>query len=238
MTTPSPATLHVFCAGAVKAAMLKLVPAFERGSGTLLQLTYGTAGGLRKQIEAGAPADILIASRPALDALEKTGHLAAATLHDLGHVGVGIAVRQGSAPLDVTSPERLRTALLAAHAITYGDPAKGDSSGIHFGQVLERLGIAAQIQPKTVFAPLGLAVAEYVAQGRVELGATQASVILGAQGVCLAGLLPPELQHLTTYAIAALAGAAAPEAARAFSAYVNSPSVRERLSTMGFDTSR
>lgn len=209
------ATLKVFCAGAVKSPVMKLAQAFERNTGCKLDFTFGAVGGLQAKASAGEPADVLILARPALDGLAPRV-VCAETIVDLGSVGVGIAVH-GSAPApDVSTPEALRVALMAAKSLTYGDPAKGDSSGIHFAAVVDRLGIAGELRSKTVLAPLGLAVAQLVESGEVEMGATQATVILAHEGIRLAGLLPPSLQHLTTYSAAVTVGTSAADAAQRF----------------------
>lgn len=228
-------SIKVFCAGAVKSAIMDFAQAFERDTGYTLQFTFGPVGGLKAKALAGEPADVAILTRPVLEEMAQQGKVIGETIVDLGRVGVGIAVRVGAAVPDVSTPDALRSSLLAAASITYGDPAKGDSSGIHFATVLERLGIAAELSTKTVLAPLGLAVAEMVAKGEVEMGATQASVILARKGITLAGLLPASLQHATTYSAAVMAAPAASEAAKRFISYLGSPSARSKFELAGFD---
>jgi molybdate transport system substrate-binding protein len=231
-------TLHVLCAGAVKSALMKIVPAFERDTGCTLEIAFDTAGKLLARIAAGETADVLIANRPGLDKLAKSGTVLADTVFDIGHVGVGIAVRDGSPLPDVSTPERLRETLLAAKSIAYGDPSKGDSSGIHFAHVLESLGISDAMKAKSVFAPLGLAVADNVLQGTVELGATQATVIMGCAGISLAGLLPATLQHITTYTLGVPAGSPSVAAARRFADYLATPEAKAIFRDSGFDSLR
>jgi molybdate transport system substrate-binding protein len=229
------AALEVLCAGAVKSAIAELVRDFECETGHALTFTYGPVGSLRARIAAGEPADVAILTRPALEEMQRQGRVLAGTIADLGRVGVAIAVREGAAAPDVSTPEALRDALLGAASIAYGDPAKGDSSGIHFAHVLDRLGIAAAVREKTAFAPLGLAVAERVASGEAQLGATQASVILACKGVQLAGMLPARLQHITTYSAAVVAQAESVDAAKRFVSFLTSPAARSRLAISGFD---
>jgi len=138
-------TLIVYCAGAMKAAVADLAGKFERDTGHTLTFTYGPVGGLRTKAVAENP-DVLILSAPALDEMGSEGHVIRETIVRLGTVGVGIAVRNGAPVPDVSTPERLRSALLAAKSLTYGDPAKGDSSGVHFAKVLERLGIVEELR--------------------------------------------------------------------------------------------
>jgi molybdate transport system substrate-binding protein len=190
-------TIHVLCAGAVKHAFTQLAGRFERDTGHSVKCTFAAVGTLVRQHAEGAKADFLLLNRPAIDALLSQGKVMAPVV-DAGTVGVGIAVRSGSPRPDLSSPESLRAALLETPSLSYGDPAHGDSSGVHFAKVLERLGITQAVAARTQLAPSGLAVAERVRDGHVALGATQASVIAACPGIELAGLLPAELQQLTT----------------------------------------
>jgi molybdate transport system substrate-binding protein len=146
-----------------------------------------------------------------------------------------VAVRADAAVPDVSTPHALRSSLLAAKSLAYGDPAKGDSSGIHFAKVLERLELGKAVGAKTVLAPLGLAVAELVESGEVEMGVTRASVILACKGTKLAGLLPAELQHATTYAAAMMAGSGRADEAKRFLAHIASPAAKSTFKMAGFD---
>ena len=221
-------TLRIFCAGAVRGAMARLTPALEKETGGKLEFTFGAVGTLKKKVEAGERADLLVLSRPALEGLEREGRVQAGSIRELGRVGVGIAVREGARAPSIATSAELAQALVAAASISYGDPAHGDSSGVHFDEVLERLGIKAQLAPRLLLAPSGIAVAELVREGKAELGATQASVIAASPGLALAGLLPPELQRVTTYAYAIASGAASPAAAR-MAAFLATPVARSAL---------
>ncbi len=229
------AKLKVFCAGAVKSAITDVAQAFEHDTAHSLQFVFGAVGGLQDRVMSGEPADILILTRPVLERMASEGRVSGETIIDLGRVGVGIAVR-GDAPLpDVSTPEALRKALIAAKSLAYGDPAKGDSSGIHFATVLERLSIAREIHAKAVLAPAGLAVAELVEKGEAEMGATQASVIAANRGIRLAGLLPESLQHVTTYSAAVTADAVSVEAAKRFVSYLTTSLAKLKFEKAGFD---
>ena len=223
--------LGVFCAGAVKSAITDVVRSFESGGAP--QFTFGPVGSLQAKA-AREPVDVLILTRPVLEQMALQGKVLADTIIDLGSVGIGIAVRDGVPSPDVSTPDALRTSLLAATSLSYGDPAHGDSSGVHFAAVLERLGIASEVAPKAVLAPLGLAVAEYVANGEAQIGATQASVILARKGIKLAGMLPADLQHITTYSAAVVRGAPAFEAATRFVSYLSSPAAKSKFERAGF----
>ncbi|MES2186725.1 MAG: substrate-binding domain-containing protein [Pseudomonadota bacterium] len=234
MTPPAQPGLLVLCAGAVKSAATAAAEGFGQAGDAAPAFDFGTAGGLGKRVAAGEAADVLIASRGVLDALAATGAVLPDTVTHLGSVGVGIAVRVDAPAPDISSPPLLRQALLTARSIACSDASTGDSSGQHFAWVLEQLGITDAVADRRVLARLGLEVAEQVARGAAELGATQASVILGCPGVRLAGLLPAELQHTTVYAAGIPRQNAAPEAARAFLAHLGTPAGRAVFRAAGF----
>ena len=75
--------------------------------------------------------------------------------------------------LDISTPEALKRALLAAKSISYSNPAFGGASGVHFGKVIERLGIAEEMKAKTKFPPQGGFAARLLASGEVELAVQQ-----------------------------------------------------------------
>jgi molybdate transport system substrate-binding protein len=190
-------------------------------------------GALLRQHAQGEKADLLLLSRPAIEGLVTQGKVLR-PVFDVGTVGVGIAVRSGSVRPDLSSPDSLRSALLGALSLSYGDPAHGDSSGVHFAKVIAQLGISDAMAGKTRLAPSGLAVAELVRDGHVAIGATQASVIAACRGVDLAGLLPGELQNFTTYACALAADAQTPGEAQRLLDYLRTDRAREVFANAGF----
>ena len=64
--------------------------------------------------------------------------------------------------------------------------------------MIERLGIAAEMKPKTTLVP-DSEYAEILAKREAELGIVQPMVVLGVPGVELVGPLPAELQNTTDF---------------------------------------
>ena len=81
----------------------------------------------------------------------------------------------------------------------------------------------------------GLDVDKAVASGRASLGMTQASEIIGAEGVAFAGFLPDDLQLVTVYGAAIPASAKAPDGGKAFISYLTGATGAERLRKSGWD---
>lgn len=229
----TPTTIQVLCAGAVRHAFTRVAAQFEHDTGHRVHCQFAAVGTLLDRYRCGTPADLLVLNRPALEQLAAEGKVDAPP-QELGTVGVGIAVQRGGNCPDLSSAGALRAALLDADSISYGDPEKGDSSGVHFAKVLRQLGIDEAVAGKTRLAPAGLAVAEMVRDGVVAMGATQASVIAACEGVVLAGMLPTEVQHLTTYACSTESNAGSAEAARELTRFLSSPFATEVFGQSGF----
>ena len=227
------AEIKVLSAGAVKAVVMDLAEAFRQETGHTVQLTFDTVGALRQKA-ATESADVLILTDAAIDDLARRGIAVPGTRTDIARVGIGVAVRQGAPLPDISTPEALKQTLLSVKSLVYVDPARGATSGIHFASVLQRLGIADAVKDKTLLWPGGFA-AEAVARGQADLCVHQISEILPVAGVTLVGPLPKDLQKVTTYSAGLAARSAAPDAARAFLAFLDRPAFKAKFAAAGLD---
>ena len=164
------AELNVLSTNGMRAVMEDLGPKFERVTGHKLAITFDNTGAAVKRVQGGETVDVVIIVRPGIDALVKDGKVTAGTETDVARDGIGVAVRKGAAKPDISSPEALKRTLLAAKSISYGDPAHGGASSVHFAKVLDRLGIANEMQSKTVFPKPPGTVGDVVANGEAEIG--------------------------------------------------------------------
>lgn len=228
------AEIRVLSAGAVRAIVTELAGAFGRETGHTVALTFGPVGVVRQKLVAGEPADVVIMTDAAIDQMAGQGLVATGTRTDIARTGMGVGVRAGAPRPDISSPEALKQTLLAAKSLVYVDPAQGATSGIHFAGVLQRLGIADAVKAKTRLVPGGYP-AELVAKGEIELVAHQISEIVPVNGVTLVGPLPKALQKITVYSAGLAARSAAPEAGRAFVAFVAGPAFKAKFAEAGLD---
>ena len=99
---------------------------------------------------------------------------------DVARTGIGIAVRKGAPKPDVSSPEALKRALLAATSIGHTAPAGGGITAAHVMGVFEKLGIAAGVTPKVKLAAGGPngRVSVLVSSGEAEIGLQQVSELM------------------------------------------------------------
>ncbi len=171
-------------------ALDELAPKYEAG-GNHLTIVFSTIANLKKRIDGGETADVLILSRPLLDDLQAQGKVAKDSVVDVGTSYVAVGVRAGVPLPDISTPEKLKAALLATRSISYADPAKGGASGVHMAKLIDRLGITEQMKPKTILVPNAQA-GELVAKGEAEMGVAQASEIVPVSGTQVVGPLPGE----------------------------------------------
>jgi molybdate transport system substrate-binding protein len=193
----SAADLKLLTAGAFKPVALELVPEFEKRTGHKVTIQNDTAGGLARRIAAGEYFDVIVMP-PAGMAQFLGNKVVQSSGKPLARSGIGVAVKQGTPLPDISTVEAWKQSLLAARAVAYIDPASGGSSGIYLSRLFEKMGIADQLQPKSVLVRGGL-VAEKVVNGDATIGMQQISEILVVPGAVLVGPLPLDVQHYTMY---------------------------------------
>ena len=230
------ADLKVTSAGAVRGLMARIIDDYSRQTAQKFEFTVGTTGQLRAIIGSGFPADLIITSAPLMGELEKTGNITSRT--DLGRVGLGIAVRDGTGMPNVTAADGFKKALLDAPRIADVDPNSGPVYGSHLRGVYQNLGIADVVLKKSIMQIGGKEVAEAVANGAADIGVAFISEIIPIKGAKLAGPFPPALQGYTVYAAAIPKASTDPTAARAFIDALVSPAMARRWTEAGFEAPR
>jgi molybdate transport system substrate-binding protein len=194
------AELKVISGGAFKQVLNALAAQYQTETGNAVDITYRTVGQHVKLIKDGEEAfDVAVLTPDAIDGLARDGKVVAGSRADLAKVGVGVVVKAGTPLPDISTVEAFKRTLLAAKSVAYIDPAAGGSSGIYVGTLLQRLGIANEVNAKAKLIHGG-AVADHVANGEAEIGVHQISEILAVPGVALVGPLPAEIQNFTVYA--------------------------------------
>ena len=183
------AEIKVLSTVGMQPATPELFAQFEAATGHRIAVTYGLAAVLKTRFLEGAPADVLILTAPIVEDLAKQGKVVAESRKDVARSGVGVAVKAGAPKPDISTPEGLKSAVLAARSIGY---SREGASGVAFARVLERLGIADQVKPK--YKDTGTKAGEMLAAGEIDLAAAQIPELMAVRGVDVVGPLPPELQ--------------------------------------------
>jgi len=230
------ADLKVFSTNALRDSWPQLKPKFE-ARGHALELVVQPSGALGKRILGGETGDAILSTVAGVEALDRAGKLVAGTIRPWGGSAIGVAVLKDAPRPDISTPEAFRKALLAAKAVAYSDPAGGGASGVYFSKVLERLGIAAEVNSR---AKLGAGVpnAERLLKGEADLAIQQIPELAGVAGVEIVGPFPGELHNVTRFSAAVLAGSKHEAAARALVEFLASPETAAFLRTKGFEVER
>jgi molybdate transport system substrate-binding protein len=231
------AELVVFSTIGVRSAAERLFAQFDQASGHRLAVTWGTAPMLVKRIDDGDTADLVVLSRGGIDALQKQGKIAAGSVVTLASSGVGIAVKAGAPKPDISTAEALKRALLDAKSIAYSEPSAGGASGVYFAKLLERMGIAEEMKPKTKYPPPGGFSANLLMTGEAELAVQQKPELLHVAGAEVIGLLPGDLNVVTEFAVAVMAGCKNGEAAVLLVKSLRSPQAAAIFRAKGLDPS-
>lgn len=224
--------LRVFSSGAPSLAQ----QAIAQADGRKINFVVAMPGILVKRLTAGEQADIIVAPEQALDALEKAGKLIPGSRTPVARVGVGIAIRQGTPRPDITTVEALRATLLAAPSIVYPDPAQpGSVAGKSIVRMMDRLGIASTVAPKTTYKQAIAGGVEMVARGEAAIGLFNISEILPIKNVTLAGPLPNEVQSYVTFTAAVIAGSTSEPAAKAYILGLSDPAAHKHWEAAGLE---
>ena len=227
--------LKVLSAGAVKYVATDFAPRFTRDTGDQVEFTFGTIGGVRKRLENGETADIVMGTAPAIAQMEHSGVLVAGSCTDLGRTLTGLCVRADAPMPDISTPDRFKQTLLKARSIAYTNPQAGGTSGIFLVGLLERLGIAEAVGRKALLCINGDDVVDKVAAGDAEIGSTFLSEIVPMKAVKAVGPLPQPIQNATAYAAGIMTGSSNREAAGRFIAMLTAPAQREAWLSLGFE---
>lgn len=224
--------LKILSAGAMKPAVLELVPAFEAKHGVKVDVINDTAGALVKRIEAGESFDVAFLTPAGLETLAAKAKIDPASVKVVGRVGIGVAVSAGAPHPPLQTVEQFKAALQSAKKIALIDPSSGGSSGIYLDGLFDRWGIRDAIRAKAVFLPGGLT-AEKIVKGEADLAIQQASELMVVPGVELAGFLPDAVQNYTSYGYGIATNSQKLQLARAFVTAASSSEAGKIFRTKG-----
>jgi molybdate transport system substrate-binding protein len=208
-----------------------LMPDFQRTTGHKVTFNYGNSSTLPKRLDSER-FDVAFASTPLMERLVKQGKLAADSQINVARVAIGVGVKKGAPKPDISTTDAFKRALLNAKSISH---ASEGPSGVYLQNLLKRLGIAAEVQPKLRPVAGGPLVMGPVSKGEVELGIITVPFIVLDKGADLVGALPDELQEYVVYAGGVSSTTTAPEAAQALVRFVASPAAAAAHRSQGLD---
>jgi molybdate transport system substrate-binding protein len=212
-------------------AMRQVSSAFETATGIHIDADFAPTLALLARLRAGEGADLVILTREGLDEAIGEGRVVKASAVDLARSYVGLAVRAGHAHPDIASEGALREALLGAHAVAY---SRLGASGIYFAALIERLGIAAEINARAIIVQQGFT-AERLVSGEADLAVQQISELKQVGGIEVVGPIPPELQTPAIFSAGRIAAAKQAAAADHLLRYLSSAEAASMLRQSGLE---
>jgi len=224
--------LKLLSAGAVKRGVAKIAEDYERSSGARVTVEFATGPEVRKRVEAGDVADVIVAPPAVMDDFEKAGKIAAESRGFVGRSRMGVVIHASASKPNLSNTDAFKKVMLDASAVVYNRA----SSGLYAAKLLERLGLTKPLGRKVVVVDSGSAVMQYVADhptAAVGLAQISELMVMIDKGcaVQLAAPLPEAIQNFTSYDAAATANA--PEAARALARALASDDAKKIFAATG-----
>jgi molybdate transport system substrate-binding protein len=149
---------------------------------------------------------------------------------DLARSYIGIAVRAGADHPDISTEPALRATLLGAR-VAY---SRIGASGIFFAQLIERMGIASEVNAKARIVPSGFT-AERLVSGEADLAVQQISELKQVAGVEVIGPIPHQMQSPAVFSAGRLAASKRVVQADELLNYLASPEVAPVLRASGLE---
>ena len=223
------AELKVIAGGSMTALLKELAPPFEKATGHTLTIHFDSTPNIIARVNSGTPFDVVVVPVDVFKDAAAKARFAPGPTIDIARVGYGIAVRAGVPKPDVSTPDALKKALLAAPSIAF---VPASAAGAYVTRVFERLGIGEEMKAKTKVQAGPPQIAPAVAKGEAELGVFLTNVLI-APGVELAGSFPAELQQELVFSSAIAADTSQADAAKALIDYLKSPAAVATIKTGG-----
>jgi molybdate transport system substrate-binding protein len=221
----SGAEIKVLTVGGLQKPITLIAADFAKETGNQVAFTFTNPALLQKTLSEGSYDAIVVADAPIAD-LEKAGKLKVGSHAKVVRGGIAVAVKEGSKFPDVSTPEALKAALLAAKTIVYTDPATPNGSGEKTKQILEQIGAWDAVVARGKVMSLGPA-KDAVAKGEFEIGLFNASEG-EAPGCVIAGIVPASIQRYTSYDAGVTGNAANGDAAASFVKFLTGKAAGER----------
>jgi molybdate transport system substrate-binding protein len=227
--------VKVITSGGFAHAFEQLRPVFEKTTGITVTTARGRSQGsgpdtIGSQLRRGASADVVILAREGLDELIAEGRIATKSDVDLAQTPLGMSVRAGAPKPDISSVEAFKQTLLRAKSITFPN----STTGIYMTtKMFPQLGIASAISGKITYT--GVAA---VGSGESEIAIQPVSELLHAPGIEFVGTIPAEIQYVSVFSAALVAGSKEPGASKRLIAFLQSEESRTAIKESGMDPPR
>lgn len=224
-------TVRVLSTLALKGAVHGLIGRYQTAGGARIDADFAPTLALLARLRAGEAADVVILTREGLDEVAREGRVAAESCVDLAGSWVGVAVKAGEPHPDIGTEATLRAALLGARSVAY---SRLGASGILFAKLIERLGIASDINAKAQVIQQDFT-AGLLVSGEADLAVQQISELKQIGGIEVVGPIPYELQTPAVFSAGRMAAANKPAEADRLLRFLASPEVAPALRESGLE---
>lgn len=220
------AEIQVRCPALAYDAMEEFAAGFQRQTGVKVTVISGPMGKMVDAIQtASPPPDVVILPPGLMDLLAIQGGVKDGTRAPLARVEIGLAVAAGAPKPDISSVERLRTALLGARTVTYSKP--GPPRFSMEAQMIDRLLKRPDFSGVHALpAPSGSGVS-FLAAGNADMAMQVVPEILATKGIVLVGALPLALDMHIDVTVSVSSHAQDASDASAFIAYITRPEAEQ-----------
>lgn len=224
---PQDRTVTVFAAASLTDALTEIAADYEREKGAAVRLSFGASGAVARQVQAGAPADIVIlADSEWMDRLDAAGRLTDRRT-DLLRNDLVVIAASGSA--NRGNPV---SALAEGDRLAIGDP-ESVPAGAYARTWLQATGRWDAVRDRLVFGADVRAVRAFVARGEAALGVVYRSDTVGRTDIRIVFEPPAAEQPTIVYPAAEVIGGG--REARAFLDYLATPAAAAVFRRHGFE---
>jgi molybdate transport system substrate-binding protein len=229
VATAQAADIKVMSDSPLEPALTKVVDLYRQQTHNTVAMVFDPSPAVKKRIDGGEAADVVIVQPDFADDLTKSGKVSAGGRPIIGHVGVGLGNRKDSPAHDISTVEKFKSTLLGADLLVFNSVKSGEA----FAGVLDRLGIAPTLKPKIVrTTPLGIFDPVLKGKGN-DMAAGTIPLIATTPGIKLLGPLPGEFQSSLTYTAVTLADTSQRDAAEGFIKFLVSPEAKKVFAANG-----
>jgi molybdate transport system substrate-binding protein len=195
------AEYRFYSAAGAKIPLIELSQVFNQAQANSKIINYfDTAGAAEKQFLEDPKSTCLVTTQVRINNALKSGALKGQEQIPLADTLAGLASSNPVKP-SIENAQDLRNALLNAKSIAFSDPSRGATVGLHFQNLIKKLGIDQQVMAKATLASDGVETMKLVIAKKVELGVTQMSEVIQADRATFVGPFPAEFELATRYSL-------------------------------------
>ena len=190
-----------YSAAGAKLPLIELSQLFDRtNAGSHIVNNFDTAGAAEKKFFEDPKSTCLITTQVRINSAIKSGALKGQEQIPLADT-LGALASSGAVKPSIANTNELLNTLISAKSIAFSNPANGATVGLHFQEMIKKLGIEKQVMAKAILASDGVETMKLVLAKKVELGVTQMSEVIQADRNTLVGPFPSEFELATRYSL-------------------------------------